>query len=53
MANGSYYINIDSGLFISDFNEVYQGINNTTDWTFEVTNGEYNNAEYSNEYLLN
>jgi hypothetical protein len=53
VANGSYYINIDSGLFISDFNEVYQGISNTTDWSFEVSSGAYDNASYSNDYLIN
>jgi hypothetical protein len=53
VANGSYYINIDSGLFISDFNEVYQGITNTTDWAFEITNGEFSNTDFNNEFLLN
>ena len=51
--NGVYYINFDTGLFKSVFGEVYQGITNTTDWAFLVANGEYDNTEYSNEYLIN
>jgi hypothetical protein len=53
VANGSYYINFDTGLFISSFNEVLEGITNTTDWAFLIANGEYDNTEYSNEYLIN
>jgi len=53
VANGSYYLNIDNGLFKSSFGEVYQGISNTTDWAFVVSSGEYSNTEYNNEYLLN
>jgi hypothetical protein len=51
--NGNYYINFSSGLFISTFGEVYQGVNNTTDWAFIIADGEYTNTEYNNEYLLN
>jgi len=52
--NGNYYINFTTGLFISTlFSEVYLGITNTTDWAFIITNGEYENTEYSNEYLIN
>jgi hypothetical protein len=51
--NGSYYINFTTGLFKSVFGEVYNGITNTTDWAFEIGIGEYNNTEYTNEYLLN
>jgi hypothetical protein len=51
--NGEYYINFTTGLFISIFGEVYQGINNTTDWAFIITDGEYDGTEYSNEYLIN
>lgn len=53
VANGSYYFNISNGLFISDFNETFNGISNTTDWAFVVADGEYDNTEYSNEYLIN
>lgn len=53
-ANGSYYINFTSGLFSDSLNGVdYPGITNNTDWTFTVADGEYENTEYSNEYLLN
>ena len=51
--NGSYYINIDSGLFISDFGEVYSGISNTTDWAFTVADGEFESTEFNNEFLIN
>jgi hypothetical protein len=51
--NGSYYINFDTGLFISTFGEVYQGITNTTDWSFTISDGEYSATDYSNEYLIN
>jgi hypothetical protein len=51
--NGVYYINFSTGLFISIFGEVYQGITNTTDWLFSIGNGEYEVLEYSNEYLIN
>lgn len=51
--NGSYYINIDNGLFISIFGEIYPGITNTTDWAFTIADGEYESTEYSNEYLIN
>ena len=53
IANGEYYINFTTGLFISTFGEVYQGVTNETDWAFTIANGEYTNTEYNNEYLLN
>jgi len=50
--NGGYYINFTSGLFTSDLGEVYQGIDNDTDWTFEIIDGEYESTEYTTtEYL--
>jgi hypothetical protein len=52
-SNGVYYINFDTGLFKSVFGEVYQGITNTTDWAFEITNGEFSNTDFNNEFLLN
>ncbi len=51
--NGAYYINFDTGLFISTFGEIYEGINNTTDWAFTIADGEYSATDYSNEYLIN
>lgn len=53
VANGSYYINIDNGLFKSVFGEVYKGIDNTTDWAFVVSNGEFDNTQFTNEFLIN
>jgi hypothetical protein len=53
VANGSYYINFDTGLFISSFNEPLEGITNTTDWVFAIANGEFSNTDFNNEFLLN
>ncbi len=46
-------MNIDNGLFKSSLGEVYNGITNTTDWSFVVSSGEYSNTDYNNEYLIN
>jgi hypothetical protein len=51
--NGEYYINFTTGLFVSVFGEVYQGITNTTDWAFIIADGEFDGTEFSNEYLIN
>ena len=51
--NGDYYINFTTGLFVSVFGEVYQGITNTTDWAFIIADGEFDGTEFSNEYLIN
>jgi hypothetical protein len=51
--NGEYYINFTTGLFISSFGEVYQGITNTTDWTFIISDGEFDNTEFNNEFFIN
>ena len=46
--NDTYTIEVDANLFTdgSDNNAFYR-------WDFEVVSGEYENTEYSNEYLLN
>lgn len=49
---GIYSIRIDSGLFISDIGEVYGGIDNDTEWAFEVTEAAYESSSYSNDYLI-
>jgi len=51
--NGLYYINFTTGLFISIFGEVYEGISDTTTWVFSIGDGEYDVLEYNNEYLIN
>lgn len=51
--NGSYYINFTTGLFKSNIGEFYQGINNNTDWAFEVKDGEFDGTEFNNEFLIN
>jgi hypothetical protein len=53
ISNGVYYINITPELFISSFGEVYQGITNTTDWTFTISDGEFDNTEFNNEFFIN
>lgn len=37
LSNGTYYVQISNGLFISN-TETFEGISNKTDWTFEITN---------------
>lgn len=51
--NGVYYINFSTGLFISVFGEVYEGISNTTDWAFTIADGEFSNTDFNNEFLIN
>lgn len=52
--NDAYFIEIDAGLFTSVFAEVYQGITNTTEWEFTVSDGEFDNTEFDNtEFLTN
>lgn len=46
--NGEYYINFTTGLFISIFGEVYQGINNTTDWKFRIALPDFNSLDFNN-----
>lgn len=45
--NGAYYIKISDGLFVSGV-EPYAGINNTTDWTFEITDGDFLGTDFNN-----
>jgi hypothetical protein len=46
-----YYILIDSGLF-SGITGNYNGISNSTDWSFELVEGEYEDSDYDeNDYL--
>lgn len=46
--NGEYYINFTSGLFVSVFGEVYQGISNRTDWAFKIgVNGDFNFLDFN------
>lgn len=49
--NGSYYVQFDAGL-VSVLGIPFGGINDTTTWTFEVTNGDYDSNDYdSNDYF--
>lgn len=34
--NTSYYVKVDSGVFIDSYNNAYAGLNDTTSWTFRV-----------------
>jgi hypothetical protein len=49
--NGSYFILFDYGLFKSG-SEIYNGITDSTKWTFEIASGQYNSSQYSNDYLI-
>jgi hypothetical protein len=49
--NGSYMIVIEPNLITAGA-ESFSGFG-ATEWTFTVADGEYDNTEYSNEYLLN
>lgn len=52
--NGDYSIRIDSGLFESVLSEVYNGIDNDTEWTFSISDGEFDETEFDNtEFLTN
>ena len=46
--DGDYYINFTTGLFVSIFGEVYQGITNTTDWTFRIGIADFNSIDFNN-----
>ena len=48
----NYYFHVDSTLILADFDEFYEGINDSNTWSFEISDGEYNSEEYNeNEYL--
>jgi len=47
-----YYVNFESGLFVSVFNQNIF-LESKTEWTFGVYTGEFENTEFSNEFLLN
>jgi hypothetical protein len=49
--NGSYSIVIEPNQVFSGA-EFWQGFG-ANEWTFEVVDGEYDNTQYNNEYLLN
>lgn len=49
--NGKYLVMVSAGLFTSGA-ESFAGVG-SDEWTFTIAPGEYNNTEYSNEYLLN
>ena len=46
--NGNYKVVLPFGLFVSDQNE-----RKYFEWSFELADGEYDNTEYNNEYLIN
>ena len=48
--NGTYYFLIDSGLFSSaDFDVIYDGISDSSVWTFTIGNADYSSPDYNNE----
>ena len=51
IANGSYYVNMSHGL-VSGLGIVYNGISDTTTWSFIVQDGDYDVTDYSStDYL--
>lgn len=51
--NGAYYVNIDSGMFTDNLGNTIE-ITNTTDWAFEVLDGEFSSTDFDNtEFLTN
>jgi hypothetical protein len=50
--NGNYYINFTSGLFNDVLGDTI-AITNDTDWAFILTDGEFDNTEFNNEFLIN
>jgi hypothetical protein len=51
VANGDYYILIESGFIRSIFNEIYSLLN-TSVWTFSVTDGEFDSDDFNDEFLI-
>ena len=51
--NDNYNIIIDANKVESAIGEVWQGFTSSTDWTFTIVNGEFDNTEFSNEFLIN
>lgn len=49
--NDTYFILFDTGLFYSGVEQY--GLTDNTVWTFEIKDGSYASASYSNNYLLN
>jgi len=49
--NGGYSIVIEPNLVYNGL-DYWQGFG-ATEWTFDIIDGEYNNTQYNNEYLLN
>lgn len=50
---GNYYILFDEGLFISTFfGLVYPALTDPTVWAFSVSESDYSNEDYSDDYLV-
>lgn len=48
--NGTYYFNIDSGLFISEaFGLPFDGISDSTTWTFTVGDADFLGTDFNND----
>jgi len=45
--NGTYYILVSSGLFYDIFN-IYDGISNSTEWQFIVSDADFNGIDFNN-----
>lgn len=49
--NGSYYVLVDNGLITSIFSESFS-ITEPETWTFTVMDGEFDSADFTNEFLI-
>jgi len=48
--NGDYYVLMSDGLFSSDFG-IYNGISDSTVWTFSIVGAEFN-SDFDNDFLI-
>jgi len=48
--NSDYYILMSDGLFSSDFG-IYNGISDSTVWTFSIAGAEFN-SDFDNDFLI-
>lgn len=51
LLNGNYYVHISQGL-VSGLGIDFEGISDTTTWTFSLTDGQFNRLEFNNTEFL-
>lgn len=47
-----YYILVDADKIQSVLGEVWEGVTNSADWNFTVVGAEFDNTEFTNEFLI-